>query len=151
MVSPKMPGSCSVRETVLDDQAHGCRDHTVGVAAPREGEVRQVGVEVLLAARAKMLREPDVEIHRSFRSGVAHVVEDSIHPSVSVRAVVAVRAEPVFVVTAAFDDLRVGKVRNARDPLCSIRSVLPGCGHLSSLQAKNFFSPEEIGSERPSA
>jgi len=98
-----------------------------------------------------MLRVPDVEIHRAFRSGVAHVVEDSFHLSVPVRAVVAVRAGPAFVVTAAFDDLRLGKVLNARDPLCSIGSVLSGCGHLSSLQAKNFFSPEEIGPKGPSA
>jgi hypothetical protein len=98
-----------------------------------------------------MLREPDMEIHRSFRSRVANIVEDSLHPSVAVSAVVAGWAGSPFVVTAAFDDLRLGKVLNARDPLCSIPLVFSGCGHLSSLQAKNFFSPERIGRKRPSA
>ncbi len=151
MISPEVPGRWPIGETVLDDQTHGSRDDTVGIAAPRQGEIRHVGVEVLLATRAEMLREPDVEIHWSFRSRVAHVVEDSFHPSVAVSAVVADRACPPFVVTAAFDDLWFGKVLNARNPLCSIRLVLPGCGHLSSLQAKNFFSPEKIGREGPSA
>ncbi len=151
MVSPEVPGRGPVRETVLDDQAYRSRDNAVGVAAPRQSEVRHVGVEVLLAARTEMLGEPDVKIHRSFRSGVAYVVENPFHPSVPVRAVAAVRAAPVSIVAATLDDLRLGEILNARDPLCSIRSVLPGCGHLSSLQAKNFSSPGEIGLKRPPA
>src|SRR6266511_6136642 len=94
MISPEVPGRWPIGETVLDDQTHGSRDDTVGIAAPRQGEIRHVGVEVLLATRAEMLREPDVEIHWSFRSRVAHVVEDSFHPSVAVSAVVADRACP---------------------------------------------------------
>ncbi len=151
MIPPKMPRSSSVRQTVLDDQAHGGRDHAVGVAAPRQGEVRHVGVEVLLTARAKMLGVPDMEIHRSFRSRVPHVVEDSFHPAVSVRAVVTAGARLALVVTAALDDLRPGKVLYARDPLGSIRSVLSRCGHRSSPQARNGFLPEKIGPESRSA
>jgi hypothetical protein len=97
-----------------------------------------------------MLRVPDEEVDGSLRSGITHIVKDSSHPSMTVRAVVAVRAGPPFVITAPFDDLRFREILNARDPLCSIRPVLPGCRHPSSLQAKNFFSPGEIGLERRS-
>jgi len=145
MVPPKMPRSGSVRQTVLDDQSHGSRDHAVGVAAPRQREVRHVGVEVLLTPRTKMLGVPDMEIHRSFRSRIPHVVEDAFHPAVSVRAVVTAGARLALVVTAALDDLWSGKVFYTRDPLGSIRSVLSGCGHLDSLQARNGFLPGKIG------
>ena len=97
-----------------------------------------------------MLRVPDEEVNRSLGSGVTHIVEDSCHPFMTVRAVVAVRATPSLVVAAPSDDLRFRQILNAGDPLCPIRPVLPGCRHPSSLQAKNFFSPGEIGMERRS-
>jgi len=149
MVSPEVPRCCPVRETVLDDRADGCRDDTVGVTAPRQGEVRHVSIEVLLAARAKMLGVPDVDIDGPFGSRVAKIVEDPILALVAVGTPVTVRTRPAPVVAAALDELRLREVLNALDPLCSIRTVLPGCGHFSSLQAKNFFSPGEIGSVRP--
>jgi len=61
--------------------------------------------------------------------------------------VVATRAQPAFEVTAALENLRLGEVLNARDSLCPIRSVLSGARHLSSLQARYIFLPEEIGLE----
>jgi hypothetical protein len=97
-----------------------------------------------------MLRVSDEEVDGSLRSGVTHIVEDSSHPSMTVRAVVAVWARPPSVITAPFDDLRFREILNACDSLCPIRPVLPGCRHLSSLQAKNFFSAGEIGLERRS-
>jgi hypothetical protein len=90
-----------------------------------------------------------MEIHRSFRPRVTDIVKDSFHSSVPVGAVVATRTRPALEVTTALDELRLGKVLNTRYPLCSIRSVLPGCGHLSSLQARSFFLPEEIGLKGP--
>jgi hypothetical protein len=122
----------------------------MGIAAPGQGEIRHVGIEELLAARAEMLRVLDEEVDGPLRSGVTHIVEDSPHSSMAVRAVVAVRAGPLPVVAASFDDLRFRQILNACDPLGPIRPVLPGCRHLSSLQEKNFFSPGEIGLERRS-
>lgn len=151
MIPPQMPRSGSVRQAVFDDQTHGGRHHPVGIAAPRQREVRHVGVEILVTTRAKMLGVPDVEIHRAFRSRIPHVVEDSFHPAMSVRAVVTTRARLAFVVTAARDDLRPGKILNTRDPFGSIRLVLSGCGHLLVLQARNGFLPEKIGPQSLSA
>ena len=150
MVSPKVPGSCPIRKTVLDDQAHGYRNYTVRVAAAGHGEVRHVGVEVLLAARTEMLRVLDEQIHGSFRSEIANVVEDSLLQSVPIPGLITARAGTALEVTTTFDDLRLGQIFDVADPLCWIRSVLAGCGHFSSLQARNFFSPEEIGPNRPS-
>jgi hypothetical protein len=108
MVSPKMPGGCSVRETILDDQSHGCGDHTVGVTASHPGEVGHVNVEVLLAAGAEMLREPEVQIHRPFRSRVAQIVQDSLLALVAIGAPVTVWTWPALVVAATRDDLWLG-------------------------------------------
>jgi hypothetical protein len=100
---------------------------------------------------AEVLGVLDVEIHRSFRPWITHIVEDPFHSSVPVRAVVAARTQPAFEVAAALEDLRLRQILNARDPLCPIRSVLPRRRHLSSLQARHIFFPEEIGLEGPSA
>ncbi len=150
VVSPEMPGGCPVRKTIFDDQPDSRRDDTVGVAAPGQCQVRHVGVEVLLAGRAIMLREPDAKIDRSFRSGVSQIVEHSMHPPVTVCAVVAHRTRPALEVPASSDRLRFRKVLNTRDPLGSVRSVFPGSSHFPSLQVEIFSSPGEIGSNRPS-
>jgi len=122
----------------------------MSVAGPGQGEVRHVGVEVLLAARAIVLREPDEKIDRSFRPGVSQIVEDPLHPPVTVSAVVADGAGPPLEVSAPADRLRFRKVLNAGDPLRSVRSVLPGSSHFPSLQVKIFSSPGEIDINRPS-
>ncbi len=122
----------------------------MGIAAPGQCQVRHVGVEVLLAARAIVLREPDEKIHWTFRPGVSHIVEDPLHPPVTVSAVIAGGTGPSLEVPAPGDRLRFRKVLNAGDPLRSVRSVLAGSSHFPSLQVKIFSSPGEIDINRPS-
>jgi len=146
MVPPEVPGGCPVGETILDDQPDSRRDDTVGVTAPGQGKVQHVGIEVLLAARTIMLREPDEKIDWPFRSGVSQIVEHSVHPPVTICTMVAHRARPALEVPAPSDRLRFRKVLNTGDPLGSVRSVFPRSSHFASLQ--DLLFTWRIGKDR---
>lgn len=101
----------------------------MGVAASGESKIQHVRVEILLAAGAKMLRVRDLNVNGSLRPGVSQIVEQAPHALVAVGTVATVRTGPAFEVPAPRDLPGLGKVLNTRDPLGSIRSVVPRCGH----------------------
>ena len=56
MVAPQRPLGGAIGEAVLDDQPDGGVDDPAGVMAAGVGQLGGVGVEVLAAAGAKVLR-----------------------------------------------------------------------------------------------
>ena len=56
MFSPEGPTGRAIRQAILDDEADGGVDDASGVVAAEVGEVGHVGVEVLAAASAVVLR-----------------------------------------------------------------------------------------------
>jgi len=142
MVPPQVPGGGTVRQTIFNDQADGCRNHTVGVAAPRQGQVQHVGVKILFAARAEMLRILDVDIDWPFRPRIPQIVKDSSHALVAVRTVGAVWAGSALVISTALKALGLGKILNTFNSFGPIRSIFPRDGHLMILHAGVNFFPE---------
>lgn len=68
-------------------------------------------------------------VNGSLRPGVSQIVEQAPHALVAVGTVATVRTGPAFEVPAPRDLPGLGKVLNTPDPLGSIRSVVPRCGH----------------------
>lgn len=87
-----------------------------------------------------MLRVGHVNVNGSLRPRVSQIVEQAPHALVAVGTVAAVRTEPAFEVPAPQDLPGLGKVLNTSDPLGSIRSVFPRCGH--------FFPSRQVTSCR---
>lgn len=87
-----------------------------------------------------MLRVGHVNVNGSLRPRVSQIVEQAPHALVAVGTVAAVRTGPAFEVPAPQDLPGLGKVLNTSDPLGSIRSVFPRCGH--------FFPSRQVTSCR---
>ena len=62
MVTPEVPRGSPVRQSILHDQAHGDRHDPVRVMTPGESHIRRVGIEIMAAVGAMMLRIGEVDI-----------------------------------------------------------------------------------------
>ena len=75
MFSPEGPTGGTIRQAVLDNQAYGGVDDAACVVAAGIGKVGHVGIEVLAAAGAIMLRVDQDDVAGPPCQGVAQVVE----------------------------------------------------------------------------
>lgn len=60
MVTPEVPRGGPVRQPIFHDQAHS--DDPVRIMASGEGQIGRVGVEIMVAVGAVMLRIDEVDI-----------------------------------------------------------------------------------------
>jgi hypothetical protein len=133
VIAPQMPAGGLIRQTVLHDEAHGQRDHTMGVMGLGQRVVRHVGVEVFPATAAMMLRVHQMDVTRSGGNQVSDVVQDAGEDTVSAAALAALRAGPMAEVPAAGNDLRCGQIFRLGDALGRVRQILPGTRHGNAL------------------
>jgi hypothetical protein len=70
-----MPGGRPVGYPILRHQAYGQRDDSVGVVAPRRGQVRQVGREAAPAAVTAVLGVDDTQVEWPATAQVTEVVQ----------------------------------------------------------------------------
>src|SRR5215813_11383370 len=94
MIAPEGPFGGALGEAVLDDQPDGRVDDPAGVMAAGVGQVGGVGVEVLAAAAAVVLRAEQDDVARPAGEGVTQVVEGAADDPIAGGAVTAPRAGP---------------------------------------------------------
>jgi hypothetical protein len=97
------------------------------------GQVGTVGVEVLTAHGAVVLRVGQDDLAGPPGREIAEVVEGASEDAVAVSTVATMRARSPPVVAAARADLGLGQILDAGDPLGGIRQVLSGSGQSAVL------------------
>jgi hypothetical protein len=129
MSSPEGPTGGTIRQAVLDDQADGGVDDAASVVAAGVGEIGHVGIEVLAAARAIMLRVDQDDVARPPGEGIAQVVEGAAGEAVAVGAMAAAWAASPAVIAALAGDPGLGKIVDACGALGGVGAVFAGCRH----------------------
>jgi len=120
MVTPEVPRGSPVRQSILHDQAHGDRHDPVCVMTPREGHIRHVGVEIVVAVGAVMLRIGEGDIVGVPGYQVPQVVQKTLDAPQARGSGAATRALAICIVAAAADDFGLGQVFDTRDALCHV-------------------------------
>jgi hypothetical protein len=129
MVAPEGPFGGAIGEAVLDDQPDGGVDDPAGVMAAGGGQVGGVGVEVLAAAAAVVLRGEQDDVAGPPGEGVAQVVEGAANEPIAGGAVSAMRAGAPPVVAAADAEIGLGQVLGASDSESGIGAIFAGSWH----------------------
>jgi len=93
-----MPRSTPIGQSILGHQPNRQFDHATGIVTPRLSQAAQVGIEIFFALRATMLREGDLQIHRTGR-GVAQIIQRTRRHFVTIRGVATNRTRPLLVNT----------------------------------------------------
>jgi hypothetical protein len=129
-----MPRGSSVWQSVLHDQAYGDRHDPMRVMTPGEGQIRRGGVEIIVAARAVMLRTGEVDIVGVPRGKVPQVVQKTLNAPQARGSRAATRTLATFIVAATNDNFGLGQICDTRDALCHVAKVFTGSGHGNILQ-----------------
>jgi hypothetical protein len=124
VVTPKVPGSRPVRQTVLDDQANSPLLHAAGVQRPGQGQVGQIHGETTATAEAAMSREGHNHIEGLLGPSVTEVMQGPTGHSVTTSPTATARTSPRRVVAAASFDPWFRQIFNTGDSLCDIRYIL---------------------------
>ena len=138
MVSPQMPTRGLIGQAVLDHQADGQGNDTVGVVGPRQGQVRHLSVEVLVAFGAMVNRIGEVDVMRTVCDQVSHIVQHPPCATVSIRTVPAVWAWLPSKISATLNDLWFRQVLDASDAFCGIGQVFAWSWHGRALLGTRF-------------
>src|SRR5262249_38443472 len=133
MIPPEAPAGGLVRQAVLDDEADRRGDDAFGVVGAGGGQGGAVGVEVLAALRAEVLRVGQEEVAGASRDEVTEVVERAPEDPVAVGAVAAAWAKPPAVVAATFTKSGLGQILDAGDALGGFGQIVSGPGHGAAL------------------
>jgi hypothetical protein len=123
VLSPEGPTGGAIRQTIFDDEPDGGVDDTPGVVTARVSEFGRVGVEVLAASGAIMLRVGQQEITRSSCKGIPQVVECAASDSIAVRTVTASWTGPPSIISALANNLGLRKVVDASDTFGGIGAI----------------------------
>jgi hypothetical protein len=129
MVAPEGPFGRAIGQAVLDDQPDGGLDDPAGVMAAGVGQLGGVGVEVLAARAAIVLRAEQDEIAGPAGVGVAQVVEGTAGDPIPVGAVTAPRAGAAAIVAAPDADLGLGQILDAIDTEGGVGAIFAGSWH----------------------
>src|SRR6266542_5649671 len=73
MVSPEVPTGGTIRQAILDDHAYRQGNDAMRIVTSWRCQVRHVGVEILFALGAIVLRVPEVDIAGTSRDQITHV------------------------------------------------------------------------------
>jgi hypothetical protein len=104
----------------------------------RRRQIGNIGVEVLAALGAMMLRVGEHDIAWPSGDKVADIVQGARECLVSVAAFAAVRAGTMLEVATLLDDLWFGKILRPRDPFRRIWPVFTGTRHGIALLGMKF-------------
>jgi len=140
MVAPEVPRRRSVRQAILHDQAHGDRHDSVRIMTPGEGHIRHVGVEIMVAVSAVMLRIGEVDIVGVLGDQVPQVVQKSLDAPQARGSRAAARTLAISIVAAADDGRGLRQVFDTRDALCHVGKVFTRSWHSCILQGRRCSS-----------
>jgi hypothetical protein len=129
MIAPQGPGGRAIGQAVLGDQPDGGLDDPAGVVAAGVGQIGGVGVEVLAAGAAVVLRAEQDDVARPAGVGVAQVVEGAAGDPIAIGAVTAPRAGAAAVVAAADADLGLGQLLGTIDAEGRVGAIFAGSWH----------------------
>jgi hypothetical protein len=121
-----MPGGRAIGQAVLDHATDGGGDHAVRIMGPGQGQIQHVGVEIVVATAAVMLGVSHVQIARSAIDAVAEIMQCALIGSQTRGAAVTLGTTPPGIVPRTFDDLRCGKVFDAKDAFRGIGKIDSG-------------------------
>jgi hypothetical protein len=141
MISPHVPGSGAVRETVLDHQPDGQLLNPTGVEALGCGEVGHVGRETDPAGPAPMAGIGEVDLDRAVGLGVTHVEQVAEVGIVARGRVAAPGAGTVLVHPAAMDDPRGWEFLDPGDPFGTV-------GHVFARSEHGFVLPRRGSAQK---
>jgi hypothetical protein len=129
VVAPETPTGGAIRQAVLDDKANRGVNDASRVVTARRSQVGHVGIEILAAAEAIVLRVKHDQVAWPLGERVAEVVESAARQTIAIGTMAATGAETPAVVAAPEADVWLGQVVNASDPLGGIGSVFAGPWH----------------------
>jgi len=141
MVSPEVPTGSPVGQTVFNCQADRHRYHAVGIVALWQGQLRHVGIEVDVALGAMMNRVGNVDIVRATRNQVSQVMQHPLCAAMPIGAMSALWTKLSSKTAATFDDLRLGKILDARNAFRGIRHVHSRSWHGTALLGNPLQAP----------
>jgi hypothetical protein len=104
------------------------------------GVLGHVGVEVLSAVSAMMLRVDEVNVAWATDNQVSQVMQDTGEDAVASTAFVASRTATMRVVAASSNDPCFGQILRAGDPLGAVRQVFSGTSHGKGLLGHVFLA-----------
>jgi hypothetical protein len=136
MVTPQMPTGGLIGQAIFHHQTHGQRDHPVGIVGLGPGHVRHVGVEVLAAVSAVMLRITQMDLAWPASNPVPQVAQHTGDQSISGARLATVGTQATFEIPAAFNDLRLGEILGVGNPFGGVRQILSRTRHGKSLLTK---------------
>jgi hypothetical protein len=129
VLTPEGPTGTAIGQAVLDDQADRGVDDASRVVAAGIGEVGHVGVEVLAALGAIVLRVDQDDVARSAGERVAQVVECAMDDAVAIGTMSTAWTGPLAIIAVLAGDLGLGQVFDVSDALGGVGAVFSGCGH----------------------
>jgi hypothetical protein len=132
VLTPEGPACGAIGQSVLDDQSDGGLNDTSGIVAARVSQVGHVGVEILAATGAIVLRVDHDGVAGPPGERIAEVVERTSGLGIAIGAVSAPGTGPSAVITALDADLGFGQILDAPDPLGRVGSIFAGSWHVRS-------------------
>lgn len=103
----------------------------MGVVAVGQGQVQHVGIEIVIAAAAAMLRVNHVQVAGPPAERIAQVVQGPIRRAQPISAAAALGTDAAGIVPRAFDDPNRGQVLDAGNAFRGFGPVKSRSGHVS--------------------
>jgi hypothetical protein len=143
MVSPEVPTGGLVGQAIFHHKPNRHRHNAVGIVTFWQSQLRHVGVEVDVTLGAMMDGVGKMDIARTARDQVSHLMQHPLRAAMPIGTVSAVWTRLPSERAATFDDLRLGQILGTRDALRGIRQVLSRSWHGTALlgnalQARNL-------------
>jgi hypothetical protein len=135
-----MPTGCLIRQAVLHDEANRHGHDAMRVMGFGCSQVGHVGVEILAALAAFVLRIGEQDIARPTVGEIAEIMQGSRENLVSATTFVATGATPMQEVSTAFNDFRFGQILRVGDAFRRIRQVFAGAEHDKVLLDQKFLA-----------
>ena len=136
MVSPKVPGSSPVGQSVLHHCSYRCVHNPLSILGARWGKVGHVRVEVDITVFAAVFGVDEVNIPRTPGSQIAQIMKCSASSTVAVTTLTALGAATTPVVARTMLDDRLGQ-------LAWIGNTLGAIGNIFSRFHNSAFLPPE--------
>jgi nicotinamide mononucleotide (NMN) deamidase PncC len=108
VVAPESPTGGAIRQAVLDDQADSGVDDASCVVTARRSKVGHIGVKILAAGQAVVLRVKHNNVAWPLCERVAEVVESAPRQAIAVGTMAATGAGTPAIVAAAKADVWLG-------------------------------------------
>jgi hypothetical protein len=133
VVSPEVPTGGLIGQAVFNHKTDRHRHNAVCVVTLRQGHVRHIRVEIDVTHGAMMDGVRKMDVVRTARDQISHVMQHPRRSTMPIGTVFAVWTRLPSKIAAAFDDLRFWQILRASDAFRGIRQVLSRSWHDAAL------------------